>query len=96
LLHVRNTFLLSGTAIFRPIIIISVCLVLNVPMFGLSVKAIRAAKVKIPRNRLESPGGGGGVGRGIALLFLDLGARMGWVVSTTPRPLYPRERSGTH
>jgi hypothetical protein len=27
--------------------------------------------------------------RGIALLFLDLGARKAWVVSTTPRPLYP-------
>jgi hypothetical protein len=26
----------------------------------------------------------------------DLGARRGWVVSTTPRPLYPRERPGTH
>jgi hypothetical protein len=36
------------------------------------------------------------VGRGIALLFLNLGARRGWVVSTTPQPLYPRERPGTH
>jgi hypothetical protein len=36
------------------------------------------------------------VGRGIALLFLDLDARRGWVVSTTPRPLHPRERPGTH
>jgi hypothetical protein len=36
------------------------------------------------------------VGRGIALLFLDLGARRGWMASTTPRPLYPRERPGTH
>jgi hypothetical protein len=25
-----------------------------------------------------------------------LGARRGWVVSTTPRPLYPRERPSTH
>jgi hypothetical protein len=33
---------------------------------------------------------------GIALPFLDLGARRGWVVSTTPRPLNPRERPGTH
>jgi hypothetical protein len=49
-------------------------------------------KVKVPRNRLETPEGG----RGIALLFLDLGARRGWVVSTTPRSLYPRERTGTH
>jgi hypothetical protein len=36
------------------------------------------------------------VGRGIALLFLDLGDRMEWVVSLTPRPLYPRERPGNH
>jgi hypothetical protein len=36
------------------------------------------------------------VGRGIALLFLDLGARRWWVVSTTPRQLYSRERPGTH
>src|SRR5215468_7776901 len=36
------------------------------------------------------------VDRGIALSFIDLGARRGWVVSTTPRPLYPRERPGTH
>jgi hypothetical protein len=34
--------------------------------------------------------------RGIALLILDLGARREWVVSTTPRPLHPRERPGTH
>jgi hypothetical protein len=32
----------------------------------------------------------------IALLFLDLGTRRGWVVSTTSRPLYLRERPGTH
>jgi hypothetical protein len=49
-------------------------------------------KVKVPRNRPEGLEGGGG--RGIAVLFLDLGARR--VVSTTPRPLYPRERPGTH
>jgi hypothetical protein len=35
------------------------------------------------------------VSRGIATLFLNLGARRGWVVSTTPRPPYPRERPGT-
>jgi catalase len=29
--------------------------------------------------------------RGIALLFFNLGARWGWVVNATPRPLYPRE-----
>ena len=37
-----------------------------------------------------------GEGRGIALLFLNLGARGGWVVNATPRPLYPRERPGNH
>jgi hypothetical protein len=36
------------------------------------------------------------VSRGIALLICDLGARRGWVVSTTPHPLYPWERPGTH
>jgi hypothetical protein len=36
------------------------------------------------------------VDRGIALPFLDLGARRGCVVSATPRPHYPRERTDTH
>jgi hypothetical protein len=35
-------------------------------------------------------------GRSIALLILNLGTRTGWVVSVTPRPLYPREIPGTH
>jgi hypothetical protein len=30
--------------------------------------------------------------RGIALPFLNLGTRWGWVVNATPRPLYHRER----
>jgi hypothetical protein len=47
-------------------------------------------KVKVPRNRPEGPEGG----RGIALLFLDLSARRGWVISTTPRLLYPQGQSG--
>jgi hypothetical protein len=46
----------------------------------------------VPPNRTEGPEGG----RGIALLFLDLGDRRGWVVSTMPRPFYPLERPGTH
>jgi hypothetical protein len=33
---------------------------------------------------------------GVALLFPNLGARRGCVVSTMPRPLYLRERPGTH
>jgi hypothetical protein len=41
-------------------------------------------KVKVPRNRPEGPEEGDRV---IALLFLDFGARRGWVVSTTPQPL---------
>jgi hypothetical protein len=49
-------------------------------------------KVKVPRNRPEGPEGG----RGITPPFLDLGTRRGWVVSTTPRPLYPRKRPCTH
>ena len=36
------------------------------------------------------------VGGSIALLFHNHGTRMGWVVSSTPRPLYPRERPGNH
>jgi hypothetical protein len=28
--------------------------------------------------------------------FFNLGARWGWVVKATPRPLYPWERPGTH
>jgi hypothetical protein len=50
-------------------------------------------KIKVPHKRLESPEGGG---RGIALHSLDLGARSGWVVKTTPWPLNPRERLGIH
>jgi hypothetical protein len=28
--------------------------------------------------------------------FFNRGARLGWVVNAMPRPLYPRERPGTH
>jgi hypothetical protein len=50
-------------------------------------------RVKAPYNRPpRAPRGS----RGIAILILNLGARRGWTVSTTPRPLYPRERPGTH
>jgi hypothetical protein len=41
-------------------------------------------EVEVPSNRPESPMRG----RDIAILFLDLGTRRGWVVSITPRPLY--------
>jgi hypothetical protein len=52
------------------------------------VESIFKKKVKVPRNRLESPDGG----RGIALHSLDLGARRWRVVSTIPS----RERTGSH
>jgi hypothetical protein len=47
-------------------------------------------KVKIKWSRYM-PGVVQRVGRGIALLFHDRGTRREWVVSSTPRPLYPRE-----
>jgi hypothetical protein len=42
-------------------------------------------KIKVPLTDSEAQRGG----RGIALHSLELGARRGWVVSTTPRSLYP-------
>jgi hypothetical protein len=53
---------------------------------------LHIVKGKGTPNRPEGPEGG----RSIVLLFLDLGTRRMWVVSTTPRPLYLRERPGTH
>jgi hypothetical protein len=55
--------------------------------------AVCKSKVKQSRYRPEQTQR---VVRGIALSFLDPGARRWSVVSTTPRPLYPRERPGTH
>jgi hypothetical protein len=55
-------------------------------------KGYNERKVKVPRNRPEGPEGE----RVIALLFLDLDTRRVWVVSTTSRPFYYRERRGTH
>jgi hypothetical protein len=49
-------------------------------------------KGKGSRNRPKGPEGG----RGIALLFLDLDTRGGWVIITTPWPVYPWETPGTH
>jgi hypothetical protein len=45
-------------------------------------------KVKVPYNRPWRAQRGI---RGIASLIRDLGTEMGWVVSTTPQPLYSRE-----
>jgi hypothetical protein len=36
------------------------------------------------------------IGRKGPSFSVDHGTRWGWVVNATPRPLYPRERSGTH
>jgi hypothetical protein len=55
------------------------------PVSGMQVHLsvpINCVKVKEPRNWPKAQ-------RGIALLFLDLGARRGWVVSTTPRRFTP-------
>jgi hypothetical protein len=58
--------------------------------------SLKCKKVKVPltdpkAQRADSD---------ITLLFLGLGARRAWVVSTRPRPgsgpLYSRERPGTH
>ena len=46
-----------------------------------------------PRTNHEGPEGGVEVQ---LYSFLNLGARWGWVVSTTPRPVYTQERPGTH
>jgi hypothetical protein len=54
---------------------------------------ISISKVKLSLYRPEQAQR---VDRGIALSFLDPGARRGWVVSTVPRPLYTRETPGTH
>jgi hypothetical protein len=44
-------------------------------------------KVNLEQATKDQKGSGG-----IALRFLNLGVRWGWVVSATPRPLYPGER----
>jgi hypothetical protein len=41
------------------------------------------------QNRTWRPNGGS---RDIAVLFLSLGVRMGWMVNATPRRIYPRQR----
>jgi hypothetical protein len=64
--------------------------VFYVHFYGVSAKV---EKVKQSRYRPEHTQR---VVIGIALSVLDPGARRGWVVSTTPRPLYLRERPGTY
>jgi hypothetical protein len=57
--------------------------------FDLEIKKVKVKVTLKSHKRLEGS-------RGIALLFLNLGTRWGWVVNVTPRPLYPRERPGTN
>ena len=56
---------------------------------------MKRVKVKVPLHRLTGPLR---VGRGInnSTLFKTSALKMGWVVSTTPWSLYPRERPGIH
>jgi hypothetical protein len=61
--------------------------------FRESNSEVKGKNVKQPHYRPEQAQS---LGTGVALLFLDLGARRGWVVSTTPRLLYPRETPGSH
>jgi hypothetical protein len=56
------------------------------------LKPERRLQVKGARNRLENPERS----RVIALHSLYFGARKEWLVSTTLRMLYPRERPGTY
>ena len=46
-----------------------------------------------PYNRLRKPRGGVEV---YPYSFFNLGARWDWMFNVTPRPLYPREKPGTH
>jgi len=62
-----------------------VCYVLVSRIVHRNITALPHVKVKVKRSRYR-PGVAQRVGRGIALLFLDLGTRRGWVVSVTPRP----------
>jgi hypothetical protein len=63
--------------------------------FSHNIPHIQYVNVKVPLTDSKAGMRGWG-GMGIALHSLDLGARITWVVSTTPRPLYPRERPSTH
>ena len=47
-------------------------------------------KVKVPNNMLLTAQSGSRV---VAVLILNLGYRLAWVVNATPRPLYPWERA---
>ena len=51
-------------------------------------------QVKVPLKQVTKAQAGN---KGTALLFLNLGARCGWLFNATPRPLYrPRRRPSTH
>jgi hypothetical protein len=62
---------------------------------GAGDKCIEYVVMRIKKSRYR-PELAQRVDRGIAPPFRDLGVRRGWVVSTTSRTLYPRERPGTN
>jgi hypothetical protein len=60
----------------------------NLNVLPLSTKFYLKAKVKVTLEQGTKAKRGS---RGIAPLFLQPRRKMGWVVNTTPRPLYSRE-----
>jgi hypothetical protein len=56
----------------------------HVPVYYVKMKRVRLALEQAMKAQSGS--------RGIAVLFLYVGARWGWVVYATLRSLYPRER----
>jgi hypothetical protein len=61
----------------------------------LKVKVKLMVKVKIKFAQKQTMKAQRG-NKGIAYSFFNLGARLGWVVNATPRPIDPRERPSTH
>ena len=61
----------------------------NIRHTGLSL----SLSICLHQNRTRSPRWGADVQ---LYSSFNLGARQGWVVTATPRPLHPRERPGTH
>jgi hypothetical protein len=60
---------------------------------GITSLIITYVKVKITHPYVTCHDWHRGGSRRTALLMLNLGARWGWVINTTLRPLYPRERA---
>jgi hypothetical protein len=83
--HFRNLYIGKKKSILYLIIQFS---------FFLCFVKVKSKGKAVPLQAWTDPG----VDRGtcIALFLRELGARRGCVISITPRPLYPRERPGTH